>query len=234
MTTRFRSVVDSVTSRLVDAGSLGPPWMANVLSTSARLADPTWSPRRRWSPSSSSTTPGSWFDETLASLARQDYPALDTVFLRRPAPATATSTSSPTSSTPCSRTPSSRRSAGNPGFGPAANSARQFVEGDNGFFCFCHDDVALDPDAVRLMVEELYRSNAGIVGPKLVAWDNPRVLQNVGLDVDRFGATRRPGRASVRSIRSNSTPSATCSPCRRPACSCAPTCSAPSVASTRR
>ena len=37
------------------------------------------------------------------------------------------------------------------------------------------------------MVEELYRSNAGIVGPKLVTWDNPRVLQDVGLDVDRFG-----------------------------------------------
>ena len=37
------------------------------------------------------------------------------------------------------------------------------------------------------MVEELYRSNAGIVGPKLVTWDNARVLQDVGLDVDRFG-----------------------------------------------
>ena len=64
----------------------------------------------------------------------------------------------------------------NPGFGPAANAITQFVEGDNGFFCFCHDDVALDPDAVRLMVEELYRSNAGIVGPKLVTWENARVL----------------------------------------------------------
>ena len=80
-----------------------------------------------------------------------------------------------------------RTARGNPGFGPAANTVAQFVEGDNGFFCFCHDDVALDPDAIRVMVEELYRSNAGIVGPKLVTWDNPRILQDVGLDVDRFG-----------------------------------------------
>ena len=63
----------------------------------------------------------------------------------------------------------------------------RLVEGDNGFFCFLHDDVALEPDAIRLLVEELYRSNAGIVGPKLVAWDDPGVLQHVGLGVDRFG-----------------------------------------------
>ncbi len=78
----------------------------------------------------------------------------------------------------------------NPGFGPAANNVTQFVEGDNGFFCFCHDDVAFDPDAVRLMVEELYRSNAGIVGPKVVTWDNPRVLQR-----------RRPRRRPLRRTR---------------------------------
>jgi hypothetical protein len=38
-----------------------------------------------------------------------------------------------------------------------------------------------------LLVEELYRSNAGIVGPKLVDWDDPRRLQAVGLAVDRAG-----------------------------------------------
>ena len=51
----------------------------------------------------------------------------------------------------------------------------------------CHDDVAPDPGALRLMVEELYRSNAGAVGPKLVDWDDPSVLQAVGLGMDRFG-----------------------------------------------
>ena len=79
-----------------------------------------------------------------------------------------------------------RAVGGNPGFGAAANEVLRLVEGDNGFFCFLHDDVALDPGAIRLLVEELYRSNAGVVGPKLVSWDEPRILQHVGLAVDRL------------------------------------------------
>ncbi len=63
----------------------------------------------------------------------------------------------------------------------------RLVEGDNGFFLLCHDDIALDPRAVRILVAELFRSNAGIVGPKLTDWDNPRLLQHVGLGLDRFG-----------------------------------------------
>ncbi len=63
----------------------------------------------------------------------------------------------------------------------------RLVEGDNGLFLLCHDDVALATDVVRVMVEELFRSNAGIVGPKLTDWDEPRRLQHVGLGLDRFG-----------------------------------------------
>ena len=44
-------------------------------------------------------------------------------------------------------TPSSATLGANPGFGAAANEVLRLVEGDSGFFCFCHDDVALDPDA---------------------------------------------------------------------------------------
>ena len=80
-----------------------------------------------------------------------------------------------------------RAIAGNPGFGPAANEVLRLVEGDNGFFLLCHDDIAPASDAVRTMVTELYRSNAGMVGPKLVEWDEPRRLQHVGLGLDRFG-----------------------------------------------
>ena len=46
----------------------------------------------------------------------------------------------------------------------------------------------LDPSAVRLLVEEGYRSNAGILGPKLVSAENPEVLLEVGRAIDRFGA----------------------------------------------
>ena len=50
----------------------------------------------------------------------------------------------------------------------------------------CHDDVALAPDAVSRLVEELLQSNGGLLGPKLVDWDDPSRLQHVGFSVDRF------------------------------------------------
>ncbi len=75
----------------------------------------------------------------------------------------------------------------NVGFGPAANEVLRLVDGDNGMFLICHDDVAPAPDALRELVEELYRSNAGAVGPKFLDWDEPNVLQAVGLGMDRFG-----------------------------------------------
>ena len=41
------------------------------------------------------------------------------------------------------------------------------------FFLLCHDDVALDPDAVHKLVEESFRSNAGVVSPKFVQLGRP-------------------------------------------------------------
>ena len=99
------------------------------------------------------------------------------------------------------------------------------------FYLLCHDDVRARPDALRLMVEEAYRSNAGVVGPKLVQWDDPRRLLQVGLAADKTGVRWRPSsRAS--STRSSTTRSATCSSSRAPARSCGPTCSPRSAAST--
>ena len=131
--------------------------------------------------------PGPWFDETLDSLTRQDYPNLNTFFLLTNGHGDLSDAVIAEHIT--ARLPNAfvEQLGTNPGFSAAANSVLDFVEGDNGFFCICHDDVALAPDAIRLMVEELYRSNAGIIGPKLVSWDDARVLQNVGIDVDRFG-----------------------------------------------
>lgn len=80
-----------------------------------------------------------------------------------------------------------RSVVGNPGYGPTQNEAARMVEGDNGLFLFLHDDVALAPDAISVMVAEMFRSNAALVGPKLVEWDDPTVLQHVGLGVDRTG-----------------------------------------------
>jgi GT2 family glycosyltransferase len=77
----------------------------------------------------------------------------------------------------------------NRGFGAACNEAALMVEG-SAFFLFCHDDVRLEPDAVQLMVEAAYRTNAGVVTPKVVAYEDPLVLLHVGQTSDRFGVVR--------------------------------------------
>jgi GT2 family glycosyltransferase len=127
--------------------------------------------------------PGPWFDETLASLAAQDYPNLRFLFLDTGTDGDATSERIQ------ARIPYAfvRHIGSNPGFGVTVNEVLHLVEGDGGLFLVCHDDIAPEPDSVRVLVEELYRSNAGIVGPKLVDWDDASVLQSVGLGLDRFG-----------------------------------------------
>lgn len=73
------------------------------------------------------------------------------------------------------------------GFGAAVNRALELIEGA-AFFLLCHDDVTLAPDAVHLLVEESFRSNAGIVTPKVVTESDPSVLLHVGQSVDRYGS----------------------------------------------
>lgn len=126
--------------------------------------------------------PGPWFDEVLDAVATQDYGNLKSLFL-------VVGVAGDLAERIRDRVPTAfvRAVEGNPGYGAVANEVLRLVEGDNGFFCFLHDDVALEQGAIRLLVEELYRSNAGIVGPKLVTWADPSVLQHVGLGVDRFG-----------------------------------------------
>ncbi len=77
----------------------------------------------------------------------------------------------------------------NRGFASACNEAALMVQG-SAFFLFCHDDVRLEPDAIQLMVEAAFRANAGIVTPKIVAYDDPLVLLHVGQTSDRFGVVR--------------------------------------------
>ena len=80
-----------------------------------------------------------------------------------------------------------RHLPGRPGYAAASNEALGMVEGA-AFFLLLHDDVALDPDAVHKLVEESFRSNAGVVSPKFVNWDDPSVLLHVGMSCDKTGA----------------------------------------------
>ena len=127
--------------------------------------------------------PGEWFEETLLSLRTQDYTALSVLVIDA-----ASTDGSALRDRVGAVLPDAhlRRLEENGGFGPAANEALRSVQGAS-FYLFCHDDVRLEPDAVRVLVEEAFRSNAGIVGPKLVDWSDPRRLLSVGMGADRFG-----------------------------------------------
>jgi len=126
--------------------------------------------------------PGPWFDEVLDALAGQDYDNLSVLVL------VSGGAADPTERV-ARRLPEAfvRRLDEDRGFGAAVGEAMTMVEGAS-FFLLCHDDCAPAPDAVHLMVEESFRSNAGIVSPKMVRWDDPRVLLHVGQSADKTGA----------------------------------------------
>ena len=136
--------------------------------------------------------PGAWFDEVLAGLASQDYPNLNSVFFL-----TTKLTSSGVDTTDANAVATKisevlpnavvRIVEGNPGFGRLINELQRIVDGDKGLFCIMHDDVVLQTDTVRKLVEELFISNAAVVVPKLMQWDKPTLLQSVGFGIDRCG-----------------------------------------------
>ncbi len=129
-----------------------------------------------------STASAAELDQCLGSLAAQDYPSLDVLVID-------TGTGDELTSQVAMVLPGSfvRRRPEATGFAAAANDVLKGIEGAS-FFLFCHDDVALAPSAVRLMVEEAFRSNAGIVGPKLLDWETPDRILQIGLGVSRFGS----------------------------------------------
>jgi GT2 family glycosyltransferase len=125
--------------------------------------------------------PGPWFDEALAAVAAQDYPNLAVLVI---------DAASDTDPSPrvASALPGAhvRRLGENRGFGASANHVRDAVEGA-AFYCFLHDDAAPEPRAISILVGEALRSNAGVVGPKLVHFKDPRRLLQVGESADKTG-----------------------------------------------
>lgn len=74
------------------------------------------------------------------------------------------------------------------GFGGAINWALSRVKTDADLLLFIHDDAALDPRAIERMTGRLLVDDVtAIVGPKIVAWDDPNRLEEVGMAADRFG-----------------------------------------------
>ena len=56
------------------------------------------------------------------------------------------------------------------------------------FVLLIHDDTALAPDAVALLVAAAGEGEgAGVVGPKVLDWERPQVLREIGMASDPFG-----------------------------------------------
>ncbi len=127
--------------------------------------------------------PKEWFEDVLDSIVTQDYPRLNLLVIDHG--------SDPDLPDRVARTApqaSVVRAEGRTGFASAANVALS-VGIESAYLLVCHDDVALSSNTVSVLVTEAMRSNAGVVGPKLVRWDTPEVLQHVGFRVDRFAVS---------------------------------------------
>src|SRR6185312_13741374 len=101
--------------------------------------------------------PGAWLEETLRGLAEQDYPNLSVLVVD--SGSTEDTTGRIAAVLPTAYV---RRLDRAVGYAAAANEAIPAVE-------------------------EVYRSNGGVVAPKLVAWEDPARLLQVGMSADKAG-----------------------------------------------
>lgn len=74
------------------------------------------------------------------------------------------------------------------GFGGAINYVMGRIRTDAELLLFLHDDAALSEDSVERMVARVMaKESTAIVGPKIVSWNDPDVLEEIGMATDRLG-----------------------------------------------
>jgi len=131
-----------------------------------------------------------WIRECLAALANQSYELMDILVVDDASP---DHRSAPALKRIVKRHCRRRRwgylrTARPLGFGGAINWALSRVRTDAELLLFVHDDAALEPDALASMVRRIAADPAtAILGPKIVGWNDPSRLEEVGMAVDRFG-----------------------------------------------
>ncbi|MBA2274852.1 MAG: glycosyltransferase family 2 protein [Actinobacteria bacterium] len=131
-----------------------------------------------------------WLGECLRSIDRQIYPVMDVVVVDDCSPAGPGEAplQSVAGAALGRRRHTVLRTPSTFGFGGAVNWALDRLRPDAELLLFIHDDVALDPDSVELMVRRMCLDpGTAIVGPKVVSWDEPALLEEVGWSTDRFG-----------------------------------------------
>ena len=131
-----------------------------------------------------------WIRDCLVGLNTQTYPLLDVLVVDDASP---DSRVQPTLKRIAKRHLKRRRwgylrTPRALGYGGAINWALSRVRTDADLLLFIHDDAALDPASVERMVARMYQDETtSIVGPKIVDWDDPDRLEEVGMAIDRFG-----------------------------------------------
>jgi GT2 family glycosyltransferase len=130
--------------------------------------------------------PGERFGETLRSIASQDYPALAVLVVDAAHDDPAELRATVASVLPAARVIAT-------GDRNVSRAMNQVLEDGTGapFVAFVHDDARLDSNAIRALVEETFRSNAGIAGAKLVDWSDERRLLQAGMATDKTAAPAR-------------------------------------------
>jgi GT2 family glycosyltransferase len=179
-------------------GAAGDP-AVSAASELVGLDDPEPEPESTASPPAvvavAVSTGGAGLEAVVADLTAQRYGALTVLVVDAAADegvAARVAAVSPTALV--LRAPPDERPAGGPAgaFATAADAVLGAVEGAP-FLLFVADDLRLADDVVRQLVEEAYRSNAGVLGPKilaLVGGASERAEQDEGRD---GGDEREPG-----------------------------------------
>lgn len=126
--------------------------------------------------------PLDFFEQSIQSVVNSDYPDLTTLVLDL------SSNEEELKERLAQIAPSAfiRKFEEKRNFASAINEAVNSIEGAT-YVLICHDDVVLRPGAITSMVQEAFRSNASMVGPKILDGDNPDCLLEVGGMIDRFG-----------------------------------------------
>jgi GT2 family glycosyltransferase len=128
---------------------------------------------------------GVWLREALAALTGLRYSSLDIVVV------TVGDVDLPADVLPRRRLKGIVAQPARTGFAEAVNAGLAQTASDAPYVLLLHDDAAPAPDAVQHLVD-LADANpdAAVIGAKLVEWDEPEILQEVGGSIDRFGARR--------------------------------------------
>ena len=123
--------------------------------------------------------PGECFDQVLGGLADQDYENTQVLVINRGPASTIDRVLATIADAIVKEVPNAKT------YAEAANAVSGLVKGA-AFYLFVHDDTVLAPDAVTLLVDEAMESNAGVLGPKVVNFNDPSRILSMGFMVDAF------------------------------------------------